>query len=180
MNFILNIDNSILRFIQNNIRNNVLDTIMPIVTSLANSGFIWILICVVLIYNKKYRSYGFIMAINLLLCLIIGNLTLKPIVARIRPFNTNPIYELLINAPKDFSFPSGHTMVSFSCSCILFYMNKKIGIIALLFSGVIAFSRLYLYVHYPTDVLAGMIIGILLSFLAIKIYIFLENHKNLT
>ncbi|HCW52154.1 MAG TPA: phosphatase PAP2 family protein [Clostridium sp.] len=178
MDFILNIDNSILQFIQNNIRSDVLDTIMPKVTSLGNAGIIWIIICVIMILKRKYRKYGVMMAIALIYCAIVGNLTLKPIVARIRPFDANPLIDgLLINAPKDFSFPSGHTMVSFSCACILLYMNKKIGIAALILSSAIAFSRLYLYVHYPSDVLMGMIIGILLSYAAIKTYIFLKKHN---
>lgn len=179
MNFILNIDNSILQFIQNNIRNNVLDIIMPKITSLGNAGVIWIIICAVMILKRKYRKYGIMMAIALVYCAIVGNLTLKPIVARIRPFDANPLIDgLLINAPKDFSFPSGHTMVSFSCACIiLLYMNRKIGVAALILSSAIAFSRLYLYVHYPSDVLMGMIIGIFLSYIAIKTYIFLEKHR---
>ena len=178
MNFILNIDNSILQFIQNNMRNDVLDRIMPIITSLGNAGFIWIFICVVMICSKKYRSYGFMMGIALIFCAVIGNLTLKPIVARIRPFDANPLMDgLLINAPKDFSFPSGHTMTSFSCACVLLYMNRKMGIAALILSSAIAFSRLYLYVHYPSDVFSGMIIGIILSYASIKICIFIEKHN---
>ena len=178
MNFILNIDNWILQFIQNNMRNDVLDRIMPIITSLGNAGFIWILICVVMICSKKYRLYGFMMGIALIFCAVIGNLTLKPIVARIRPFDANPLMDgLLINAPKDFSFPSGHTMTSFSCACVLLYMNRKMGIAALILSSAIAFSRLYLYVHYPSDVFSGMIIGIILSYASVKICIFIEKHN---
>ena len=178
MNFILNIDNSILQFIQNNMRNDVLDRIMPIITSLGNAGFIWIFICVVMICSKKYRPYGFMMGIALIFCAVVGNITLKPIVARIRPFDANPLIDgLLINAPKDFSFPSGHTMVSFSCACVLLYMDRKMGIAALILSSAIAFSRLYLYVHYPSDVFSGMIIGIILSYASIKTCIFIEKHK---
>ena len=151
---------------------------MPIITSLGNAGVIWILICVLMICIKKYRSYGVMMAITLILCAIVGNLTLKPIVARIRPFNAKPLINgLLINAPNDFSFPSGHTMVSFACTCVLFYMNKKVGIAALILSSAIAFSRLYLYVHYPSDVFAGMIIGIILAYVSIKMYIFIEKRN---
>jgi len=175
MNYILGIDNDILQFIQHNIRCNILDTVMPLVTSLGNAGLFWIILCILMLCSKRYRKCGFIMIIALVLCAIVGNLTLKPIVARIRPFDASPLIDgLLISAPKDFSFPSGHTMVSFSCAGVLLYMNRRIGIAAFMLSSIIAFSRLYLYVHYPSDVLSGMIIGIILSYISIKIHIWLE------
>lgn len=180
MNAIQNLDNSILQFIQSNLRNDALDNIMPVITSLGNGGFIWILICVILLLFKKYRKYGCIMAIALILCAVVGNLSLKPLVARTRPFDAIPLIDgLLVKAPRDYSFPSGHTMVSFSCSVILFYMNKKVGIPAIILSTLIGLSRLYLYVHYPSDVLAGMTLGILLAYASIKIYFFGEKRNGL-
>ena len=179
MNAIQNLDNSILQFIQSNFRNQPLDSIMPVITSFGNGGFIWILICVVLLFSKKYRKYGFIMAITLILCAVVGNLGLKPLVARTRPFDAKPLIDgLLIKAPRDYSFPSGHTMVSFSCAAVLYYMNKRYGIVALIFGSMIAFSRLYLYVHYPSDVFAGMVIGILLAYISIKICFMIEKRNG--
>lgn len=179
MNIIQNLDNNILQFIQINFRNNFLDRAMPIITSLGNGGLIWIIICIVLLCCKKYRKYGCIMAITLILCAVIGNLGLKPLVARTRPFNAMPLIDgLLIKAPTDYSFPSGHTMVSFSCSMVLCYMNKKIGILAIILSTFIGLSRLYLYVHYPSDVFAGFIIGILNAYLSIKIYYMIEKRNR--
>lgn len=161
MMIIESMDINILNYIQDNIRNPILDRIMPFITSLGNMSFIWIISGVVLICVKKYRKYEYMLFLSLILCALIGNITLKPMIARIRPFDTYTLIDgLLIKAPTDYSFPSGHTMCSFAPSVVLFYFNKKIGMGAFLLSVLIAFSRLYLYVHYPSDVFAGMVIGI--------------------
>lgn len=164
------IDINILNYIQENIRNPLLDKIMPFITSFGNMALLWIIIGMVLFSIKKHRKYGYMVFLALLLCFLIGNLALKPLVARIRPFDAYPLINgLLINAPKDFSFPSGHTMCSFAPSVVLFYFNKKIGVCALVISVLIALSRLYLYVHYPSDVLCGMIIGVINGIISINV-----------
>ena len=89
----------------------------------------------------------------------VGILILKPSFARPRPFNFNPSVKIPIELPRDFSFPSGHTASAFAATAVLLVFNKKAGIVAFLTAALIAFSRLYLYVHYPTDVLGGMILG---------------------
>ena len=95
---------------------------------------------------------------------------MKPLIARTRPFDANNLKDiLLIKAPKDYSFPSGHTMASFAAATVLIYMNRKVGIVAMVLAVLIAFSRLYLYVHYPSDVFAGMIFGILSAIISIKL-----------
>lgn len=173
---IQNMDNTILQFIQINMNNSIMDKIMPLITGLGNGLTIWLLIGVILVINKKYRRYGIMIIISLTLCFIVGNLSLKPLVARVRPFDISPLLDgLLIIAPSDFSFPSGHTMCSFTTSIIIFYMNKKIGAFALIVSSLIGFSRLYLYVHYPSDVLCGMIIGIFIGVISIIIFNNIEN-----
>lgn len=162
LNVIQNIDICILNYIQEYIRNPFFDKFMPLITSLGNLSFIWIAIGIVLLSIKKYRKYGCMIFLSLILSALIGNLTLKPIVARIRPFDVYPLIDgLLIKAPHDYSFPSGHTMCSFAPAVVLLYFNRKIGIGALVMSILITFSRLYLYVHYPSDVFAGMVIGII-------------------
>lgn len=171
VDLITQIDFLILNFIQENIKNPVLDKVMVFITSLGNMAIIWIVIGVYLLINKKYRKYGVMIFIALILCLLVGNLTLKPLVARIRPFDVMPLLDgLLIKKPLDFSFPSGHTMCSFAPAVVLCYMNKKIGVCAIILSILIGFSRLYLYVHYPSDVLTGAIIGIFMGILSIYIY----------
>lgn len=181
MEWILNIDNSILDFIQNNLRSPKLDKIMSLITSLGNIGIIWMVIALIAISIRKYRKYGYIILGALLLCMIVGNITLKNLVGRARPFNANEKLNLLIiSAPQDFSFPSGHTMCSFAAATVICYINKKAGVLAIILSMLIGFSRLYLYVHYPSDVLVGAIIGIFLGYISIMLYKYIvENKRNL-
>lgn len=168
MSVIQNFDNVLLQQIQMNMRMPIIDQIMIFITILGDKGTIWILIGAIFAISKKYRRYGVMIIFSLILCLIIGNLSLKPLIARARPFDVVPMLDaLLIKPPTDFSFPSGHTMSSFATSTVLFYMNKRIGIFALILSSLIGFSRLYLYVHYPSDVFCGMIFGLLLGNVAI-------------
>lgn len=176
MEVIQNFDFRILDWIQYNLKSNVLDSIMPIITSLGNGGAIWIMITAILLIFKKTREYGYMSAIALVLCLIVGNLALKPFIARTRPFDINQMIEILISKPKDFSFPSGHTMSSFAVATVLMYMDMKIGIISFVLALLIGFSRLYLYVHFPSDVIAGMILGILAGIIAI--ILFKANYRS--
>ena len=107
------------------------------------------------------------MAVALIADLIICNVILKPIVARIRPYSINQTVQLLVTPLKDYSFPSGHTAASFaSVSALYFEGRKRMAAGALIVSVLIAFSRMYLYVHYPTDVLGGLIIGLLCGWIA--------------
>ncbi|WP_026887208.1 phosphatase PAP2 family protein [Clostridium beijerinckii] len=178
MEIIQNIDNNILEFIQIYMRNSVLDKLMPVITTLGSKLTIWTLIALIFIIGKKYRKYGVMIICSLILCFIVGNLGLKPLVARTRPFNAEPILNmLLIKLPTDFSFPSGHTMCSFAPAIIINYMNKRAGIFALTLSALIGFSRLYLYVHYPSDVFVGMVIGILIGNLVIVVFNNIETIK---
>ncbi|SFD05998.1 phosphatase PAP2 family protein [Clostridium uliginosum] len=160
MQFIQSIDVDILNFIQINLHNRIMDKIIPFITELGNGGFIWIIISLIFIFTKKYRKHGLIMMLALILSGVIGSVILKPLVGRVRPFNVNKVIELLITAPLDFSFPSGHAMSSFAAATIISKADKKLGICAFILAIAIAFSRLYLYVHYPSDVLVGGILGI--------------------
>lgn len=146
-----------------------LDRAMPVISALADKGFIWILLTLILLCTKKYRRTGQACAIALLFMLFAGNVILKPLVGRIRPYDVNTLVELLIEAPTDYSFPSGHTFASFACACTLLLEDKRLGIPALVLAVLIAFSRMYLYVHYPTDVLAGILLGIAAAFLGHKL-----------
>ena len=124
INFITNIDFSILDFIQNHLRNGVLDWLMTKISMLGNAGVIWIVISIVLLSIKKYRKCGITLVIGLLLGLLIGNIILKPLVARPRPCWINSDIALLIASPKDFSFPSGHTLSSFIAAIISLNEDK--------------------------------------------------------
>ncbi|MBE7056502.1 MAG: phosphatase PAP2 family protein [Ruminococcaceae bacterium] len=152
------------------IKNPILDTIMLVITHLGDAGILWILTGVALLFFKKYRKNGLIVLFSLLAGLLITNIVLKNAVARIRPCDLNATVELLIERPHDWSFPSGHTTSSFAAATALLYTNKKIGVPALILAILIAFSRMYLYVHFPTDILAGIIIGAGCALLMILIF----------
>ena len=140
----------------------LLDKILAFITSLGNAGIIWIVLAVVLLILPKTRKTGIIVAAALLMDLILCNLILKNLVARVRPYDVNTAIAILIKKPLDFSFPSGHTAASFATMTALFLAKmKKAWIAALVLAVLIAFSRLYFYVHYPTDVLGGAVVGIL-------------------
>lgn len=145
-----------------------LDFFFSKLTLLGNGGIFWILCALVLLCTKKYRKCGILFLLSLLACFLPGNVFLKNVVARERPCWVNTNVLLLISNPKDFSFPSGHSMHSFVGALSLWYANKKWGIAAFILAGLIAFSRMYLFVHYPTDVLAGIAIGLIITFLIHK------------
>lgn len=140
----------------------LLDKILAFITSLGNAGIIWIVLAVVLLILPKTRKTGIIVAAALLADLVLCNLILKNLVARVRPYDVNTAIAILIKKPLDFSFPSGHTAASFAAMTALFLAKmKKAWIAALVLAVLIALSRLYFYVHYPTDVLGGAVVGIL-------------------
>ena len=173
MDLIYSFDKTLLDFIVNTFKCDFLDFIMPIVTAIANGGLLYIILAVMLIIFKKTRKHGLMLALALVFGLVFGNLILKNLIARPRPFGLD--CELLIKAPQDYSFPSGHTMASFEMATVMFCMNRKIGYFAIVVATIVAFSRLYLYVHYPTDVICGAILGTVFGLCAIKLYNFLEK-----
>ena len=148
------------------IRTTFLDVFMSNVTKLGNVGFIWILLTIILLVIPKTRKSGVILAAALIVDLILCNVILKPLVARIRPFDVNTAISLLVKKPTDYSFPSGHTAASFAAVTALFFAKEKYRYPALVLAVLIAFSRLYLYVHYPTDILGGILVGILCGVIA--------------
>ena len=152
---------NVLDQIQQYLANDFLNLLIPRVSSLGDAGLIWIVLSVLLLLFPKTRKAGLASGIALLFMLVTGNMILKPLVARLRPFAVNTAVELLIPPPTDFSFPSGHTYASFASASAIFRNSRRIGIPALILAFLIAFSRLYLYVHYPTDVLFGILLGIL-------------------
>lgn len=147
-----------------------LDSVMIFVSALGNAGFIWILTAVVLLFRKKTRHCGLLMLAVMAVCLVVGNLGIKNLVARERPFVADPTVILKIPLPGEYSFPSGHTMHSFAAATVLFLHFKKPGIMALFLAALIAFSRMYLFVHYPTDILGGMVIGITAAVLLCRLF----------
>lgn len=164
---LLNLDGGFLLFLQESVRNPILDNIMIFITSLGNGGMIWIAATILLLIPKKTRKAGVMSAVALLGSLIINNNIVKNIVQRPRPFVTFADLQIIIPTPSEFSFPSGHTSSSFAAAAVFYrHLPKKLGIPSVILAGLIGFSRLYVGVHYPTDVIAGVLMGILLSYLA--------------
>lgn len=138
-----------------------LDSAMIAITSLGNVGILWIVMAVILLLCPKTRKAGVAVTAALVLELFCCNVILKPLVARPRPFEVNTTVSLLISRPADYSFPSGHTGASFAVASALFFRKNRLLIPVGILAVLISFSRLYLYVHYPSDVLAGALLGIL-------------------
>ena len=138
---------------------------MPAVTALGDGGILWIGTAAVLLLTPRHRRTGAAIAAALVLEALCCNVILKPLVARLRPCDVNTAVQLLISRPDDFSFPSGHTGASFAAVGTMFASRDRLWIPALPLAALIAFSRLYLYVHYPSDVLAGALLGIMAGWL---------------
>ena len=141
------------------LRTDWLDPLMVAVSSLCDHGEVWILLAAVLLAFKKTRRVGAVLAVALILDLIAVNGILKPLIGRVRPCAVNPSVPLLTTVPPDSSFPSGHTASSFAAVGALWACRSRLRVPALVLAAAIAFSRLYLYVHWPSDVLAGAVIG---------------------
>lgn len=159
-----------LLYLIDQLHNDILDKVMIFITNLGDSGIFWIVLALILICIKKTRKCGILMLISMLCGVIIGNGILKNLVRRARPCWIDTTIPLLISNPTDFSFPSGHTLASFEAAIMIFLHNKKWGIPAILLAFAIAFSRLYLFVHFPTDVLGGFLLGMSISILVYYIY----------
>ena len=148
------------------------DKFWTVITLLGESGIFWIVLSLVLMIPKKTRRAGFSMGIALMLGLIFCNLTVKPLVARIRPYDLDPSLTVKlawVGKPTDFSFPSGHTTAAFEGAFSLFLRHRKWGVAAIVAAVLVGFSRLFLSVHYPSDVLCGAILGTAFAFLAARI-----------
>lgn len=163
-------DNTILQFIQNNMHGYIMNKFMILMTSLGNMGVIWIAISFVLMVTKKYRKIGYMTLTAVILGFILGEGILKHLFERPRPFIVVDTVKILVSKPITSSFPSGHTTAAFAASGVLSRYFKKYASGFWILALLIAFSRLYLYVHYPTDVLAGVVLGLICS--KITFYIF--------
>lgn len=142
------------------IHHPILDQIMILLSTLGDAGLFWIALGCILLVVPKYRRVGLEMLAAMLFTFIIGNLILKNVVHRDRPCWIDPSVTLLVKCPTDYSFPSGHTMNGITASVSLFLNDRRMGIPAVVLASLIAFSRLYNFVHFPTDVFAGALIGL--------------------
>ena len=154
-----------LDFLQS-IRSDFLDRIMIILSTLGNLGAVWIISTALMLCFKKSRRGGLYSALAIAIEFIICNLILKNVFARPRPFTLNTSIAPIIKPPTDFSFPSGHAGSSFAAAAALKAAGSPFWLPAGILAALISFSRLYLYVHYPTDVIAGALLGIFSGWLS--------------
>ena len=165
----MNPDQTILYWIHDNLSCGALDALMPKLTLLGSGGAIWLLAAGVMLCTKKYRRQGVIMLASLAVGVLVGNVCLKNLIARPRPCWLDDSVKLLIASPTDYSFPSGHTLSSVIGATVLTKTNRKFGWAAIPMAAVIAFSRLYLFVHYPSDILAGAVLGVVIGLAAYRV-----------
>ncbi len=170
MKEILQLDYALLDAIAAQLQNALFDVLMPFFSRISAHGELWILLGLLLLCIPGQRKRGLSLWLALLLSVLVCNLLLKNWVARPRPFELREGIELLVRAPGGFSFPSGHTSASFAAAFALFFQRSKLAAPALILAALIAFSRLYLYVHFPTDVLGGILLGLLLGYAATKLF----------
>jgi len=159
--FLQKIDLSILNFISDYLHQPFLDKAMPLITYLGDMGLIWFIISLALMLNKKYRYLGVMVITAVLVSTILGEGLLKNLVQRQRPFLLSPEMNILITKPLSYSFPSGHTACAFAAAIVLSRGFKKYRLLIYTLAALIAFSRMYLYVHYPSDILGGIFLGII-------------------
>ena len=169
MTFFINLDSNILLWIQEYLRFPLLTKIFIIITKTGDKGFIWIVLGLLLLCFIKTRKVGIIMLIALFCSFLINNVWIKNWIARMRPYEFVNGLEKLIEHQKDFSFPSGHTASSFAAAVVIFMtLPRKYGVLALGYASLIAFSRLYVGVHYPSDILVAIISGSLIAIAIVK------------
>lgn len=167
---------ALLDWIQLHLRCGVLDTVLPLVSYTCNHGEIWILLAAVLLANRRTRREGLAVTCALVLDLLACNVLIKPLVGRVRPFAVNTAVTLLVKPPVDASFPSGHTAASFAAVFALWACGSKLWRPAAVLAVIIALSRLYLYVHWPTDVLGGAVLGAAVGWVGGGLAMYIAEH----
>lgn len=181
----LSFDLSVFQWIQG-IQNGFLDKLMAGITTLGNAGAIFIVLGLVLLFTKKHRKAGLAVIVALLVMLLCNDLFLKEFFARVRPFDlfesdpekyalwgTEYVFPELVYKPSSYSFPSGHTASAFAAAIALLWHNKKLGIPTTIFAAIMGFSRIYVQVHYCSDVIGGVITGTICGLVAVVIVRFL-------
>lgn len=163
----------ILLWIQEYVRNPALTPLMKTITHFGDYGMFWILMTILLLLYQRTRKIGLTVGAALLGSLLINNVILKNLVARTRPYEVIEGLQLLVDKAVDLSFPSGHTGSSFAAAVVMFkLLPKRYGTAAMVLACLIGFSRLYIGIHYPTDVLFGMVSGGLIGFLLVYLNLF--------
>jgi len=188
MDEIYKFDLAVFDLIKDHIWNGILDPVMAVVSFTGEGGAIWILLALILLVFKKTRKTALMMGAALIIMLVLNDIILKPLIARPRPFDfagwTNFIYpNIAFKIPTSYSFPSGHTAAAFACAIVLLLRDVRIGLPAFLYAFIMGFSRIYLFDHYCTDVIAGVFVGMiygLIGYYIVKVIADkIDWHNNL-
>jgi len=170
MNALLEWDASVLLWIQENMRTDLMTTIMKAITRLGNGACLWIVLAIMFLVIGKTRKVGVTSVLALVITFLVVNLGIKNMVARTRPYEVVEGLINLVDKQKDFSFPSGHAAHAFAVGVvILILMPRKVGVPIFVIAILMAYSRLYIGVHYPTDVIAGILLGTAIALISIFI-----------
>ncbi len=164
----------IMTAMHNWLQSDFMDFVMRFISEIGNEGAVWIVTALILISKRKYRVLGLELAFGLLLGLILGNFVLKNVIARPRPCWIFENINMLIDVPRDYSFPSGHTLSSFTSAFILLSEDKRMGVGAIILAVLMALSRIYLFVHFPTDILGSIVLSSLI-FAGLRVFLIKRN-----
>ena len=161
---ITNLDANILLFIQDYVRTPWLTPLMKFLSLIGELGAVRIVLTIILLIRKNTRRAGLVVLISMAVTFVLVSFMIKPAVHRVRPFNLYPAIQVLGVVPSDYSFPSGHTSNGFAAALVMLRMlPRRAGVPAVILAALIAFSRLYVGAHYPTDVIAGLLIALVIS-----------------
>ena len=158
-------DATVITAIYENVHSAFLTMFFRIVTLLGEGGIFWIAVAVILLFFKKTRRSGICIGASLLIGVIVGNGIIKNVVARPRPYDAIAGIESVVSHLSDYSFPSGHSLCCFEAATALAMNRTKWAIPAYVGAVLVAVSRLFLFVHYPTDVICGALLGVLFGVL---------------
>lgn len=179
MDSIYNIDFAILDALQK-IHNPVLNVILAFFTYIGEGGIVWIAFALVLLFfkDKQKKKISAAVLLSLILEVIFNEKIIKHIVKRPRPFTLHPNIDTIVHRPGSFSFPSGHSCCAFAAATAVFMFDKRLGIFCYITAALIAFSRNYFYIHYPTDVLCGAVLGVILGIISAVIIKAVMNSRE--
>lgn len=162
-------DVAIIKYVQTHFHNRFTDLFFPLVSRMGNAGAVWFVFAFYLGYRRQTRYIAFILFFSLALAHIISQI-LKPVIGRPRPFVAFPGRPLLIHTPGGYSCPSGHSASSFAAATVLFLYDRRLGLAVYCLALLIAFSRIFVFVHYPSDTLLGALLGVLSALFILYLY----------
>jgi undecaprenyl-diphosphatase len=180
MGWLIRLDETLFHIINIEAANTILDLVMPFISSLGNMGFVWIILTLVFVVlgDKKGKQVGILAFFAFMLAHLLTNRVIKLAVCRPRPFLVMEHVRLLIEPPDSFSFPSGHASLGTTWAVTNYKLKGYYRNIVLILALAIGFSRIYVGVHYPFDVLAGYLMGLVCSTVVIRFYKMFNKNKT--